>query len=125
MRDSFTVWSEILLRERNTLLVNMVRPLKYEKHIWTAVADLLDLRTSIARDYLDGWKELDYNKTKLWDKKDRKKWELDPRAVSRLDPKYLDDERIAKKLILAEETRVMKNLQNVFGYVNTKLKQEF
>lgn len=45
--------------------------------------------------------------------------------MSKLEPKYLDDEKVAKKLILAEETRVMKNLQNIFGYVNTKLKQEF
>lgn len=125
MSHSFSKWSDILMHERSAVLQHMVRPMKYQKHIWTSVTNLLNLRQTVAQDYLDGWKELDISKNKLWEKKDRKKWELDPKATSHLDSKYLDDEKTAKKLILSESTRVLKNLQNIFGHINTKLRQEF
>jgi len=123
---AFTQWGNLISKRVKNIQDNFVRPLKFAKHEWTSLKDLCELRKNIAHDYLSGWKDLENKKKKLFERGDVSKWELDPEVLKQYNEKQLLGDRVlSKRVILNEETRILKNIQNVFGYVNSKLVQEF
>ena len=102
----------------------MYRPQKYEKHVWKGVKDFLKVRADVGNLYMTSWKDLDTEKTRLWEKGVQKNWDMDKRA-SGLELKILTDPSKGRRLILPEDTLVVKNLQNFFGYCNTKATLEW
>jgi hypothetical protein len=124
MSRSFKHWSKAEGQKAHEVRENLYRPQKYEKHVWKDVKDFLKVRADAGDLYMSSWKDLDAEKTRLWEKGVQKNWDLDKR-VSGLDQRIFGEQGKARRLILPEDTLVVKNLQSLFGYCNTKVALEW
>ena len=123
---AFTQWGNTLSKRVKVIQDYMIRPMKFSKHEWTSLKNLCELRKNVAYDYLNGWKDLETRKKKLWEGGNVNKWDLDPQVLKEFPVDTLKNDKVqSKRQILHEDTRTLKNLQNVFGYINTKIVQEF
>lgn len=90
----FTQWGNSLSKRIKVVQDQMIRPLKFAKHEWTSLKNLCELRKNIAYDYLNGWKDLEARKKKLWENGNVSKWDLEPQVLKEFSEDELLKDRI-------------------------------
>ena len=124
--NTFTTWGNLISKQVKIMQEYLVRPLKYARHEQFAFRDQLQLRNNLGSDYLKLYKNLEVKKDKLIEKGQVRDWGLEPELLSLYSFEELQKDNIlAKRQILPKEQKCLKNMQNLFGYFNTKIVQEW
>lgn len=125
IQNTFRKWGDATSQRVKLIKDNLYTPYKFAKHEWESLRNLLQVRQDLARDYYNGWKELEDKRTYALSRGDINKYGLDDRIFKEIGTNELmNNKELTKRLMFSEDSADLKRMQNVFGYVNTKLLQE-
>lgn len=122
----FMNWSNNLERRTNVIRDTVVNLVEYSKKELDVAAENIIFRNKLGNDFVDYYKKLHTEKGKLFKSKNISEWKLTPEVHNHIpNNTLLNDEELAKALILPDRTKSLKNMHVIFGFVNNRIVTEW
>jgi len=100
------MWANNLDKRKKVIKETVVNLVDYSKRELETAASRTEFRNKMGSEYLDFWKKLSAEKSKLFQGQDIGKWRLDSSVLSQVPSNLLlKDESLAKSLMLSEKTK--------------------
>lgn len=85
---------------------------------------MVNLRNTAGQEYFKSWVELENKKEKMFQQGKVNEWEIDFAQVKLTPAEVSGNKKVAKMLMLPTQTMCLKNMQKVFGYMNTQMLEQ-
>ncbi len=102
----------------------MLKTFKYSSKEFDSFNEVLKLRNLAGQEYFKFWVDLENRKEKLFISGDVTKWEIDFKEVKLAPEDVLKNKKVAKMLMLPQQSQCLKQMQKVFGYMNTQMLEQ-
>ena len=102
----------------------MLKTFKYSYREFESFNEVLKLRNSAGQEYFKIWVDLENRKERLFLAGEVAKWEIDFKEVKLAPEDVLKNKKVAKMLMLPGSTQCLKQMQKVFGYMNTQMLEQ-
>lgn len=102
----------------------MLKTFKYTCREFDSFNEVLKIRNMAGQEYFKFWVDLENKKDKLFLAGEVSKWEIDFKEVKLTPEDVLKNKKVAKVLMLPQQTQCLKQMQKVFGYMNTQMLEQ-
>lgn len=113
-----------LRKQNESFQSNLLKVFQYSVRESESFVPLLTLRRAIGAEYFNAWYTVDSQKEKLFAGGDVTKWEVDFSKINLVAEDIAKNKKIAKLLMLPQQTQTLKAMQKVFGYMNLQLAEQ-
>ena len=124
LNDLFKHWSNALKKNSTLINVNIREYFKYTKNTFRSMKELLNVVDNYKQNYYKSKRNLITKKEELFKKSDVSKWDLGPNKNISIVT-LLKDKNIALPRMLCNETSVVINLKQLYGYYLNSATKEF
>ena len=124
LNDLFKHWSNALKKNSTIINVNIREYFKYTKNIFRSMKELLNVVDNYKQNYYKSKRNLITKKEELFKKSDVSKWDLGPNKNINIVT-LLKDKNVALPRMLCNETSVVINLKQLYGYYLNSATKEF
>ena len=124
LNDMFKNWSNALKKTSSIINVNIREYFKYTKNTFRSMKELINLVDNYKQNYYKSKRNLITKKEELFKKSDVSKWDLGPnKGLSIVD--LLKDKNIALPKMLCNETNIVINMKQLYGYYLNSATKEY
>ena len=124
LNDLFKHWSTALKKNATLINVNIREYFKYTKNTYRSMKELLNVVDNYKQNYYKSKRNLIAKKEDLFKKSDVSKWDLGPnKDMSVLN--LLKDKNVALPKMLCNETNIVINLKQLYGYYLNSANNEY
>jgi hypothetical protein len=124
LNDMFKNWSNALKKTSSIINIDIREYFKYTKNTFRSMKELINVVDSYKQNYYKSKRNLITKKEELFKKSDVSKWDLGPnKGLSIVD--LIKDKNIALPKMLCNETNVVINLKQLYGYYLNRANKEF
>lgn len=113
-----------LKKQNDTMQQYMLKTFKYSCREFDSFNEVLKIRNVAGQEYFKFWVDLENKKDKLFLAGEVAKWEIDFKEVKLAPEDVLKNKKVAKVLMLPQQTQCLKQMQKVFGYMNTQMLEQ-
>ena len=124
LNDMFKNWSNALKKTSSIINIDIREYFKYAKNTFRSMKELINVVDSYKQNYYKSKRNLITKKEELFKKSDVSKWDLGPnKGLSIVD--LIKDKNIALPKMLCNETNVVINLKQLYGYYLNSATKEY
>ena len=124
LNDMFKNWSNALKKTSSIINIDIREYFKYTKNTFRSMKELINVVDSYKQNYYKSKRNLITKKEELFKKSDVSKWDLGPnKGLSIVD--LIKDKNIALPKMLCNETNVVINLKQLYGYYLNSATKEY
>ena len=124
LKDMFKDWSIALRKESNNINVNLREYFKYTKNTFRSMKEMINVVDNYKQIYYKSKRNLITKKEELFKRSDVSKWDLGPNKNISIVT-LLKDKNVALPKMLYNETNVVINMKQIYGYYLNRAISEY